>query len=51
MGLEPNAGFLAIAMMPFFGVLCAAGVYKFLIRAGKSQEGDKDEMEKYINGV
>ena len=38
-GLEPNAGFLVIAMMPFFGVLCAAGVYKFLIQTGKNQEG------------
>jgi len=41
-GLEPNAGFLVIAMIPFFGVLCAAGVYKFLIRTGKSQEGKNE---------
>jgi len=31
MSLQPNAGFLAIAMFPFFGILCATGVYRLLI--------------------
>ena len=30
--LVPTVGFLNKPMMPFFGVLCAVGVYRFLIR-------------------
>ena len=31
MSLQPNAGFLTIAMFPFFGIICATGVYRLLI--------------------
>jgi len=31
MNLQPNAGFLIIAMFPFFGIICATGLYRLLI--------------------